>query len=48
MRVMEAEFAFRMKRDVLRNDATPLSTAEVMDEGGCTWPSNSRLALHRV
>ena len=31
MRVMEAEFAFRMKRDVLRNDATPLSTAEVMD-----------------
>ena len=31
MRVMEAEFAFRMKRDVLRHDATPLSTAEVMD-----------------
>jgi 2-keto-4-pentenoate hydratase len=31
MRVMEAEFAFRMKRDVLRSDATPLSTAEVMD-----------------
>ena len=31
MRVMEAEFAFRMKRDVLRNSPTPLSTDEVMD-----------------
>jgi len=31
MRVMEAEFAFRMKRDVLRHGPTPLTTAEVMD-----------------
>ena len=31
MRVMEAEFAFRMKRDVLRHGPTPLSTADVMD-----------------
>ena len=31
MRVMEAEFAFRMKRDVLRKGISPLSTAEVLD-----------------
>jgi len=31
MRVMEAEFAFRMKRDVLRSSSDALSMAEVMD-----------------